>query len=55
MKKFKYLFAAMALVASMSLVSCGNENDPQPEIPEKIQPLPPELPQQPTPPTIELH
>ncbi|WP_158027226.1 hypothetical protein [Labilibacter marinus] len=55
MKKFKYLFTAMALVASMSLVSCGNEDDPQPQDPEVIQPLPPELPEQPIPPVVNPH
>ncbi len=41
MKKLKYLFAAMAMVASISLISCSSEDDPKPELPEKIQPLPP--------------
>jgi hypothetical protein len=54
-KKIRFLFAAMAIVACMSLVSCSSDDDPQPEIPEKIQPLPPEIPQQPLPPNIEPH
>ncbi len=41
MKKLKFLFAAMAMVATMSLVSCSNKDDPQPDVPEKIQPIPP--------------
>ena len=41
MKKLKYVLSALALVATMSLVSCSNDDDPQPEVPEKIQPLPP--------------
>jgi len=41
MKKLKFLFAAMAMVATMSLVSCSSDDDPQPDVPEKIQPLPP--------------
>jgi len=53
MKKLKYLFSALALVATMSLVSCSNADDPQPEFPgqpehpienpDPIQPLPPEV------------
>jgi len=31
MKKFKFLFAAVALVATMSLASCSNDDDPQPD------------------------
>jgi len=54
MKKLKYLFAAMALVATMSLVSCSSDDDPQPEYPgQPEQPLPPENPEQPLPPSIE--
>jgi len=45
MKTLKYLFAAMALVATMSLVSCSSDDDPQPEVPEKIQPIPPSIEQ----------
>jgi len=42
MKKLKYLFAAMAMIATMSLVSCSNDDDPQPEYPgQPEQPLPP--------------
>jgi len=42
MKTLKYLFAAMAMVATMSLVSCSNDDDPQPEFPgQPEQPLPP--------------
>ena len=51
MKRFRFLFAAMAIVASMSLVSCSNDDDPQPEQP--VQPLPPENVEQPLPPSIE--
>jgi len=54
MKKLKYLFAAMALVATMSLVSCSNDDDPQPEIPgQPEQPLPP-LVEQPLPENPEI-
>ena len=53
LKKIRFLFAAMAIVASMSLVSCSNDNDPQPEQP--VQPLPPEHIEQPLPPNIEPH
>jgi hypothetical protein len=52
-KKIRFLFAAMAIVASMSLVSCSNDDDPQPEQP--VQPLPPENIEQPLPPNIEPH
>ncbi len=41
MKKLSFLFAAMALVATFSFTACSNDDDPQPEIPEKIQPIPP--------------
>jgi len=41
MKKFKFLFTALALVATMSLASCSNDDDPQPiEDPIAEQPLP---------------
>ena len=52
LKKVKYLFVVMAMAATMSLVSCSSDDDPQPQYPEKIQPTPPELPQNPTPPII---
>jgi len=54
MKTLKYLFAAMAMVATMSLVSCSNDDDPQPEVPEKIQPLPPTA-EQPLPENPEIN
>jgi len=40
MKKLKFLFAALAMVATMSLVSCSNDDDPQPNDPQAEQPLP---------------
>jgi len=43
MKKLKFLLGAMAMVATMSLVSCSNVDDPQPDSPE--QPLPPQIEQ----------
>ena len=53
MKKLKFVLSALALVATMSLVSCSNDDDPQPEFPgqpehpienpDPIQPLPPEV------------
>ncbi|WP_185969024.1 hypothetical protein [Carboxylicivirga sp. M1479] len=52
MKKLKYLFTAMAIVASVSLVSCNNDDDPQPEQP--VQPLPPEYIEQPLPENPEV-
>ncbi|MBI9064369.1 MAG: hypothetical protein JEZ14_20455 [Marinilabiliaceae bacterium] len=41
MKKFRFLFSALALVATLGFVSCSNDDDPQPKRPEVIQPLPP--------------
>ena len=54
MKKLKFLFAALAMVATMSLVSCSSDDDPQPEDPQIEQPLP-ENPvvEQPLPPAAE--
>jgi len=47
MKKLKYLVAIMAMIVSVSLVSCNNDDAPTPETPEHpiadpspIQPLP---------------
>ncbi|WP_430813517.1 hypothetical protein [Carboxylicivirga sp. RSCT41] len=52
MKRVRFLFTAMALVATMSLASCSNDDDPQPEQP--VQPLPPENIEQPLPENPEV-
>lgn len=53
MKKFRFLFVTVAMVAAMSLVSCSNDDDPQPDTPEMIQPLPP-MAEQPLPENPEI-
>jgi len=53
MKNLKFLFAVVAMIGAMSLASCNkDEEEVTPEVPEKIQPLPPTaeqpLPENPT-------
>nr|WP_321452270.1 hypothetical protein [uncultured Carboxylicivirga sp.] len=55
MKKLRFLFAAMAMVATISLASCSSDDDPTPESPgEPTHPIVDPIPIQPLPDTPEV-